>query len=777
MKPSCPKSGGQAPVGSASFHRHSLGSVVFISLLERMKVSHYRWASDSHTQNEPASVYVVLRPIACRQVAASETPCHRSSMARGIAMGIALVLTVFFATICRGVQERSRIDRHALVTRHNVIVTQAVTDSVLQVGNGEIAFGVDITGLQTTAGNTMSQWGWHSFPSPQRMCPEDLHLEEYETYGRRVGYPTSSKGQETLYKWMRENPHRFNLGRLRVLLDGEPVPLSALTSVRQELDLWTGLVVSTYTLDGQVVRVETCAHPTRDLLAVRLESLLFRAGRLAIELSFPYGDPGTSGANWEKPLAHTTALRRVGAHQAEFRRQLDAERYTAILAWAGKITLCEQQNHVFILAPARNARAMEFATEFRLRSDGQRLPDFSGVKRAAAQHWPGFWNSGGAIDLSGSTDPRWQELERRIVLSQYLLAVNEAGSLPPQESGLYSNGWNGKFHLEMHWWHGAHYALWNRWPLFERSLDWYFRLLPAARHLAECQGYRGARWPKMVGPDGCNSPSPVGPLLIWQQPHPIFYAELDYRLHPSHKTLGKWKDLVFETADFMASFAVFAQDTDRFVLGPPLKTVAENTSARETLNPTFELSYWRMGLRLAQNWRSRLHMPPDPEWEKVLKGLAPLPVSDGLYLQQEGATNTFTTLNWEHPSLIGPLGMLPGDGVDPAVMRATVRKVMGAWQWDRTWGWDFPMMAMAAARNHEPALALEALLHTSGKNSYSQFGLSSGGPFPYFPSNGGLLYAAAMMARGWDGAPPGPAPGFPADGRWSVKFEGLNPAP
>ena len=41
-----------------------------------------------------------------------------------------------------------------------------------------------------------------------------------------------------------------------------------------------------------------------------------------------------------------------------------------------------------------------------------------------------------------------------------LMAVNEAGSLPPQESGLVNNGWNGKFHMEMYWWHAAHYALW-----------------------------------------------------------------------------------------------------------------------------------------------------------------------------------------------------------------------------------------------------------------------------------------------------------------------------
>ena len=52
----------------------------------------------------------------------------------------------------------------------------------------------------------------------------------------------------------------------------------------------------------------------------------------------------------------------------------------------------------------------------------------------------------------------------------------------------------------------------------------------------------------------------------------------------------------------------------------------------------------------------------------------------------------------------------------------------------------------------------------------------------YLPANGGLLAAVAMMAAGWD--PPsstnpgvtnlGPhTPGFPADGTWTVRSEGL----
>jgi len=125
----------------------------------------------------------------------------------------------------------------------------------------------------------------------------------------------------------------------------------------------------------------------------------------------------------------------------------------------------------------------------------------------------------------------------------------------------------------------------------------------------------------------------------------------------------------------------------------------------------------------------------------------------------------------------------PGDasaheGVDGATAKRTVLKVWQTWDWQRCWGWDFPWMAMAAARVGEPRLAVDALLQDAGgKNHYDMRGVNTGGPCPYLPGNGGLLYAVAMMAAGWDGCPRTRAPGFPADGTWVVKWEGLRPAP
>jgi hypothetical protein len=394
--------------------------------------------------------------------------------------------------------------------------------------------------------------------------------------------------------------------------------------------------------------------------------------------------------------------------------------------------------------------------------------------------------------LSGSKDPRWFELERRIVLSQYLTAIQDAGAHPPQETGLTYNTWEGKFHLEMHWWHEAHFALWNRLPLLEKSLGYYQTILPRAKATAKKQGFAGARWPKMTSPSGAESPSPVGPFLVWQEPHPIFYAELCYRTHGDRATLEKYKDIVLATADFMASYATWDEATKRFVLGPTLQSAQEIFPKDKTFNPTFELTYWRWGLATAQQWRTRLGLPREEKWDAVLKDLARPPVGDGKYLFTETAPDSYTNPRWnkDHPAVVGALSFVPGPGIDAETMRNTLDWVWKNWNWPDTWGWDYPMLAMCAARLGEPERAVDALLLDTPKNHYAFNGqvYQRPGLTIYLPANGGLLYATAMMAAGWDSPSPGSsgatsgspkrnAPGFPDNGQWNVRWENLSPAP
>ncbi len=609
------------------------------------------------------------------------------------------------------------IDRYALVRRHNPTLTTFAPRSPLSVGNGEFAFTTDITGLQSlppTEGAvplcTQSQWGWHSAPMPDGLASVQLRLEDFDTYGRPVGYATSSRGQEPLFNWLRENPHRLNLGRIGLLLEGRALQPADISEIRQTLDLWTGILESTFRLRGQWVRVRTCCHPTRDALAVTVESLI--AQSLAIALEFPYGSPAINASDWNSPGRHETDVDVSRPKTAAIRRRLDGDWYFARLHWAGDA-------HAEATAPHRillRGRELDFTCEFSAREIPDTPPTCEETRLASQKHWQAFWSNGGALDLSGSSDVRAPELERRVVLSQYLTAIQCAGSAPPQETGLTCNSWYGKFHLEMHWWHAAHFALWGRLPLLERSLGWYSTILPVAREKARSQGYQGARWPKMTSLAGSDSPSNIGELLIWQQPHPIAMAELCYRTHPTREILERYRDIVMASADFMASYPVLREG--RYILGPPVIPAQENHDPRTTWNPTFELTYWREALGTAQQWRARLGMVPDPRWEDVRSRLSALPAKDGVYLAHENCPQTFTEKNRDHPSMLAALGVLNGEGVDRETMRRTLHKVMREWQWPDAWGWDYPMVAMTAARLGEPATAIDALFLESPKNTW-----------------------------------------------------------
>jgi hypothetical protein len=680
------------------------------------------------------------------------------------------------------------IDRKALVTRHNPILRKLDPLSPLSIGNGEFAFTADITGLQTFWWEyeksmplcTMSQWGWHTTPLPAGLDPKTLRLTQYDTHGRSVGYHTGSEGQTELFNWLRQNPHRLNLGRIGLFMvtgDEGAYPRDISESV-QTLDLWSGTIQSSFKLGSQPISVRTAVHPTQDLLAVEIISPLVRTkqtDRMGVRFGFPYGSPEMSASDWPNPRKHKSTVTKA-SHAVRIHRQLDNDEYHVAIEWEGEASFDEEDDHQFVLFPSGKQERLAFVAAFSRQPVKGLLPSASATFTTSADHWQRFWNDGGAIDLSDSRDARAPELERRVVLSQYLTAIQCSGSMPPQETGLTVNSWYGKSHLEMHWWHAAHFALWNRLPLLEKSLGWYTSILPGARELAKSQGYRGARWPKMVGPEGRDSPSPVGPLLIWQQPHPIFYAELCYLSRPSRATLTRYREIVFETAEFMTSYAYYENERRRFVLGPPVIPAQENHPARETWNPTFELAYWSFGLRVAQRWRERLGMKRNPEWERVINQLSTLPTREGVYLAHENCPQTFTERNHDHPSMLGALGMLSGRGVDHETMRRTLKRVMKEWQWDKTWGWDYPLTAMTAARLGETKIAVEALLMNAEKNRYLPNGHNyQRANLPcYLPGNGGLLYAIAMMAGGWTGSPRRLAPGFPDDGSWIVKAENLN---
>jgi hypothetical protein len=686
----------------------------------------------------------------------------------------------------------TRIDRRASIERHNPRITKLDPAAPLSVGNGHFAFTFDVTGLQTYPADyrergipleTLVRWAWHANPNPDGYKLSDTY-RFFNEHGRKVGYPTdqvSPAGQ-----WLRRNPHILPLARIGFDIrdsNGAPVVSNGLSRIEQTLDLWRGVVTSAFVVDGRPVTVMTACHPRLDLIAVRVESPLLRMGRLRIKIDFPFthdlSRKLTPDLDWNQPDRHQTDLARPNARRADFTRTLDATRYFASLAWEGQAMIEESKRHHFLLTPSRDGERWGVVVAFGDEPLPGELPEVDANIEASVGWWRDFWSSGGAIDFSGSSDSRAFELERRVVLSRYLTAIQLNGDVPPQESGLTCSTWYGKHHTEMVFWHLAHFALWGRDEPVDKALRWFESRLPAARALARERGLRGARWSKMVGPEMRESPG-GNPLIIWNQPHPIYLAELLYRSRPRREILERYRDVVLETAETMASYAFW--DGRRYVLGPPVWIAQEIYNPATSRNPSFELSYWAFGLDLAQKWRERLGLSRSQEWDRILAHLSPLPVKNGLYVALESHPYTFDNREsrHDHPTILAPIGLLPGSLADATTMRRTLDAVLTTWDWEtKIWGWDYPMIAMTAARLGRPETAVDVLLRDVPNNHYTASGhCPQGGDIAaYLPANGSLLTAVALMAAGWDGAPNVDAPGFPKNGDWVVHWEDLQPLP
>jgi hypothetical protein len=688
------------------------------------------------------------------------------------------------------------IDRQKLVQRHNPVVRSADTLASLTVGNGSFAYTVDITGLQTfpkeyergISLGTQSEWGWHNFIDTVGYKREEA-IRNYTLNGRQIGYTVqinSPARNKAVSEWFRQNPHRLQLGNLGFVLlkkDGSEAELADLKNIRQELDLWTGEVKSHFTLEGIAVDVSTVCHGTEDVVAASIRSLLIREGRLKVQIRFPYptGQWTDAGAKWSEENKHHSAVLLSHSNGAVLLHKLDTTKYYVGFDWSGEATVKERKLHQFEIMPSGNRDSFSFSAKFNSERDFNSLPSYAEAKLNSGQEWISFWNSGGAIDFTGSKDKRAHELERRIVLSQYQLRVQEAGAFPPQETGLTYNSWFGKPHLEMHWWHAAQYALWGRPHLLEKSMGWYAKVAENAKAIAKRQGFEGIRWQKMTDHSGEETPSSVGAFLIWQQPHFIYFAELIYRNGKDKGVLEKYKDLVFGTADFMASFPFYDSVNKRYILGKGLIPAQERFKAEDTYNPAFELVYWHWGLSVAQQWRERLGLPREKKWDEVLHNLSALPVQDNKYLFAENAADSYTNpvYRTDHPAVLGALGVLPYTGqVKESVMQNTFNWIWKNWTWHDTWGWDFPLTAMTATRLNLPSKNIDALLMNIQTNRY----LPNGHNYQddrlrmYLPGNGGLLAAAALMCAGFDGSRV-KDPGIPKDGKWKVKWEGLQPMP
>ena len=365
------------------------------------------------------------------------------------------------------------------MARHRVHVSKVDTQSPLTVGNGEFAFTADVTGLQTLNTTyvmpplqTMSHWAWHTIPAALAgVEPSDFKEQAVTVNGHTSHYPTQDGQPQSLVDYLRSNPHRFNLGRVflrrGVSAGAAAIAVADLTQINQTLDLWTGTLRSHFDLDGTAVAVETVVHPTLDQVAVRVCSpLLAQDDALAIGLAFPYGDTAfKGGSDWHVDASRHTSERVSPPSECDpapvLRHTLDGTSYfmrlslnssaasAASASAAGasaagasaagacvRLLAVDGEPHAWSvsLKPSNTAASsvssasassgsscLEVGAWFTLEEQPSPLPSVRDAMAASAAHWPAAWQEGAALDLSGSTAAGAQDLERRVVLSQFIM--------------------------------------------------------------------------------------------------------------------------------------------------------------------------------------------------------------------------------------------------------------------------------------------------------------------------------------------------------------------
>ena len=691
------------------------------------------------------------------------------------------------------------IDRHELVTRHNIRWPWEERGQI-PMGNGELCFNVDGTGLQTFGGNTMSHWGWHSFPLPEGVTPDQvpptgsfIHAKKGKRY---IGADTIPEGKEELGNWMYANPHIMNLGRLRfVRYDGKELTVEDITSNgSRNLDLWSGTHSTRFVVSGdwindgiwvnpaemggsgQQVVVTTYVYPESDQVSVKVESPLIAKGVIKVALDFPYPTLNNKDdwvGDFGREENNATLVKKTSSTRTDFTRNVDDTTYYVAMTYTEGAALNPstfEGNPIYYLE-GNGVSTLEFSTTYSPAPIGTNIPDFESTQKANAEHWKDFWMNGGAIDLSESKDPRWYELERRIVLSQWLTAVQSAGSWPSSESGLMNiDPWRGQFHYEIIFFHQAHFGLWDRWELTDEAVQSYQRFIPTARARAQQFGFKGLEWPKSASPSGRSAPWEGNQALLWKQPQPLHFSEIEYKGNPTRETLEKWAEVVEGTVEYMVDFLTKDEKTGTYHIE---LNMGRGEWGASTDNPQV-LAFWHWGIEQGQVWRERMGLKRNPKWDLVLDHLARFQEENGIYVDRNGNPMRLTFI----------LGLMPPSEaitLEKGIKTQAKLDEMMAQNGNRSYGsrgmgWGVALNAVGLAKLHNPQGAVNALCGGLGYG-FGVNGINRGLGGAYLPTNGALLYAAAVMAAGWEGAPDRNAPGFPDDGSWVVKWEGLIEAP
>lgn len=584
------------------------------------------------------------------------------------------------------------------IIKYNLKFNHIDSKNPVTIGNGDFAITFDQTGTQSLYEiykdiplSTMSNKNWF-YKDKKDIKPSYVDGKAYMLF---------NLDNDPNYQINRQYPFKYSFMQILLYDNDKLIDINNIKDVKQELDLYKGIVTSSFNYKEKINKTISFIYQDHDEFNFKLQS-----DNLNLALKFNYPSYTKNGY------------------------RLDI--LPNVLVKEDRITLLydDKNSLSFKLKSSSNYQIVENTLIF---DDNNVSFSLALDEIKEGKLLDEFWKCDNGIIIDN------EELVKKMVLSKYLLHVNSTGIYPPQESGLTYNCWNSKFHLEMHLIH----SLWNIYNNhvgdLVKSFDYYLSIMPSSLKRASLNGYKGLRFPKMTGPDGEDSPSNIGPLLIWQAPHILFMLQEIYYLYNKENIIKKYEPLISGTIDFMISFLTLKDS--KYQMLDPLLEACESIPLDRCQNPSFELEYWRYTLERQPKIDTVLYGHQRYDYLDITSKIITPKEDDGIYLKTYGVIDKYD-LYKDHPTEGFLMSFFKSKIVDKEKMVKTIDYILKNMDLSSYWGWDFPFLGLSLLNCGEIEKSIEVTQLNTINNQYLYNGYNTSPRDDlkaYLPGNGAFL--------------------------------------
>lgn len=584
------------------------------------------------------------------------------------------------------------------IIKYNLKFNHIDSKNPVTIGNGDFAITLDQTGTQSLYEiykdiplSTMSNKNWF-YKDKKDIKPSYVDGKAYMLF---------NLDNDPNYQINRQYPFKYSFMQILLYDNDKLIDINNIKDVKQELDIYKGIVTSSFNYKEKINKTISFIYQDHDEFNFKLQS-----DNLNLALKFNYPSYTKNGY------------------------RLDI--LPNVLVKEDRITLLydDKNSLSFKLKSSSNYQIVENTLIF---DDNNVSFSLALDEIKEGKLLDEFWKCDNGIIIDN------EELVKKMVLSKYLLHVNSTGIYPPQESGLTYNCWNSKFHLEMHLIH----SLWNIYNNhvgdLVKSFDYYLSIMPSSLKRASLNGYKGLRFPKMTGPDGEDSPSNIGPLLIWQAPHILFMLQEIYYLYNKENIIKKYEPLISGTIDFMISFLTLKDS--KYQMLDPLLEACESIPLDRCQNPSFELEYWRYTLERQPKIDTVLYGHQRYDYLDITSKIITPKEDDGIYLKTYGVIDKYD-LYKDHPTEGFLMSFFKSKIVDKEKMVKTIDYILKNMDLSSYWGWDFPFLGLSLLNCGEIEKSIEVTQLNTINNQYLYNGYNTSPRDDlkaYLPGNGAFL--------------------------------------